>query len=199
MITDTTVHFIRSNIDAGVSGFFFATQCATTDFLTKEEYEEFGVPYDLQVIRAYQEATWFHVAHMHGDNSMFDLIEKYPVNCLSWHDRWATPTFSEARKRTEKAFLGGIREIPYMKKGKIVKESLLVGGSIPEVKRHVYEALEQVNGKGVLIGPGCVASQFSKESNLYAVRTAVTDYVAGNTITKRFYPKTGRQSVPALG
>src|SRR5438270_6340876 len=37
---------------AGVDGIFFATQMATTDLLTREEYEEFGRPYDLQVLEA---------------------------------------------------------------------------------------------------------------------------------------------------
>lgn len=198
VLTDTTINFIKANIEAGVSGFFFATQCATTNFMTEEEYKEFGVPYDLQVINAYKDVTWFNVAHIHGDNAMFDLIEKYPVQCLSWHDRWGEPSLQEARTRTNKAFLAGIREIPYFRNGKKIRESLLVDGNIPEVKLHVFEALDQVDGKGILIGPGCVASQFSTDSNLHAVRSAVADYAVGNVGAKKIYPKAGVQNVPVF-
>lgn len=198
VLTDTTINFIKANIEAGVSGFFFAPQCATTNFMTEEEYKEFGVPYDLQVINAYKDVTWFNVAHIHGDNGMFDLIEKYPVQCLSWHDRWGEPSLQEARTRTNKAFLAGIREIPYFRNGKKIRESLLVDGSIPEVKLHVFEALDQVDGKGILIGPGCVASQFSTDSNLHAVRSAVADYAVGNVGAKKIYPKAGVQNVPVF-
>lgn len=181
VLTDTTINFVKANIEVGVSGFFFATQCATTQLLTEEEYKEFGEFYDLQVINAYKDQTWFNVAHIHGEGGMFELIDKYPINCLSWHDRWGSPSLKEARAITDKALLGGIREIPYFdENGNKIRESLLVSGSIPEVKQHVFEAIEQVDGKGLLIGPGCVASQLSKESNLFAVRSAVAEYASLN-------------------
>jgi uroporphyrinogen decarboxylase len=186
VLTDTTINFVKANIEAGVDGFFFATQCATRQLLTEEEYKEFGEPFDLQVINAYKDITWFNVAHIHGEGGMFELIEKYPVNCLSWHDRWSGPSLSEARKITEKALLGGIREIPYFDQNKKkVRDSLLVAGSVLEVKNHIFEAISEVDGKGLLLGPGCVASQFSTETNLYAVRSAVAEYAAG----KEIYPE----------
>lgn len=177
VITDTTINFVKANIEAGVHGFFFATQCATSSFMTEEEYEEFGAYYDRQVINAYKDITYFNVAHLHGQDAFFDLVEKYPVNCLSWHDRWGGPTLEEARKRTGKCFLGGIREVPYYDEaGNKIRDSLLESGSIAEVENHVYEAIEQVNGRGLILGPGCCASQLSAEKNLFAVRRAAYDY-----------------------
>lgn len=180
VITDTTINFIKANLNAGVHGFFFATQCANYDFLTEDEYKEFGEYYDLQVINAYKDATYFNVAHIHGEKPMFDLIESYPVNCLNWHDRWTSITLSEARKKTKKCLLGGIREVPYYnEKNEIVRESILVSGTVGEVETHVVEAIEQVNGKGLIIGPGCVADQFSIDKNIYAIRRAVYHYPNG--------------------
>ncbi len=176
-ITQTTVNFVRANIDAGVDGFFFATQCANHDFLTQQEYEEFGRFYDLKVIAAFQDETYFNIAHLHGDHGMFELIADYPVNCINWHDRWSSPSLAQARRITDKCLLGGIREIPYFdENGLKLRESLLACGSVAEIRLHVQEAIAQVNGRGLILGPGCVAEQLLPERNLYALRKAVYDY-----------------------
>jgi uroporphyrinogen decarboxylase len=184
-ITDTTIHFVKANIEAGVHGFFFATQCATTDFLTEAEYREFGEYFDLQVINAYKDITYFNVAHIHGTNTMFDLIEKYPVACLNWHDRWSGLTLGEAREKTDKCLLGGIREIPWLnERGEKVRESILVSGSVSDVERHVAEAIADAGKTGLIIGPGCVADQLSVDTNIHAIRRTV----AGKLFAKESAP-----------
>lgn len=52
-ITATTLDFVSYNIDAGVDGFFFATQNATRSVMNLHEFEEFGQFYDLQIIKSY--------------------------------------------------------------------------------------------------------------------------------------------------
>lgn len=173
-LTDTTINFVLANIEAGVDGFFFATQCANTDFMTEAEYRAYGAAYDLQVLDAYQDVTWFNVAHLHGDNGMFDLIADYPVHALNWHDRWSTPTLAQARQQTDKCLLGGIREVPYLDgKGNLLRASLLESGSVDEVERHVREAVADAGERKLILGPGCVANQLSTEKNLYALRRSV--------------------------
>ncbi len=172
-ITETTINFVRANIDAGVSGFFFATQCANQAFMSEEEYNEWGTPFDLAVIRAYHNHTFFNVAHIHGDGGFFKLVADYPVNCLSWHDRWSTPTLAQARSLSDKCFLGGIREIPFLgKNGEIIRPSILVDGSQNEIFNHIREAIDQVDGRGLILGPGCVLDQLSRPENIKAVRFA---------------------------
>lgn len=174
-ITDTTLNFIKANLEAGVSGFFFATQCANYDFMTEEEYREFGEYFDLQVINAYNDITFFNVVHLHGESGMFDLIERYPGNCINWHDRWTVPNLAQAREKTGKCLMGGIREIPYYdEKHRTIRNNLLVDGTIDEVETHVREAIEQVNRKGLIIGPGCVVDQLACDDNIRAVRRAVS-------------------------
>lgn len=67
-ITATTLDFVGYNIDAGVDGFFFATQNAVKTMMTEEEFNEFGVFYDLAVINSYAKKTWFNPIHMHGED-----------------------------------------------------------------------------------------------------------------------------------
>jgi len=175
-ITDTTIDFVKANIEAGVSGFFFATRCANHGYMTEEDYKVFGEYFDLQVINAYKDKTFFNIVHIHGEHGMFSLIEKYPVSCINWHDRWTPPTLAEARKLSGKCFLGGLREVPYYSEdGEVIAPSILNSGSAAEIEKHVNEAIEQLNGRGLIIGPGCGADEFVPEENIHAIRRAA-DY-----------------------
>lgn len=171
-ITDTTIEFVKANIEAGVSGFFFATQCASYSFMTEEEYEEFGVFYDLQVINAYKDITYFNVGHIHGENTMFELFSKLPFNALNWHDRWGGPLLEDARKITDKCLIGGLREVPYFdEKGNKIKESVIVNGSKEEIMEHMKEAVAPLETtRGIMFGPGCVANQFAGDEQIQFYR-----------------------------
>lgn len=174
IITETTINFIKLNIEAGVSGFFFATQCATYDYLTDILFAEFAKPYDLKVINSYIKDTYFNVIHIHGDNIMFDTVNKYyPCNSINWHDRHTKPNMKEARKISNKCFLGGIEEVPYFVDGVLNYNSFLQANTPDKIITHVKEAIEEVDGKGLIIGPGCVCDPKTSEENLYAVRKAV--------------------------
>ena len=165
VITDTTTDFIKGNIDAGVDGFFFATQLATTDFLTEEEYSEFGEKYDLQLFEAYKDITFFNVLHIHGNHIMFEKLSHYPANCINWHDRWVYPSLAEARELTDKCLLGGLHE-----------NETLLKGTIDDVKRHVEEVIETIDTRGFILGPGCVADPLTPEANYFAARLAIENY-----------------------
>lgn len=160
-ITETTINFVKLNIEEGVAGFFFATQCANNEWVTEAEYDEFGVKYDLQVIDAYKDITYFNVAHIHGDNTMFEKIAKYPCNCINWHDRWVKPSMAEARKISDKCFLGGINE------------KWLAAAKAEEVRDHIREGILAAGRRGLMVTPGCVAELSTPEVNFYAARTAV--------------------------
>ena len=175
VITETTINFIKANIEAGVSGFFFATQLACYDALDDLLFAEFCKPYDLRVINAYKDVTWFNVMHIHGHNIMFDQSSQYPLPVLNWHDRQTNPTFAEARAKSNKVFLGGLREGPSIVGTSLKYDSVMSKeGNTPEIiKAHIKEAIDMVDGKGIMIGPGCVADPRSPAENLHAVRAAV--------------------------
>ncbi|SDL29664.1 uroporphyrinogen decarboxylase family protein [Natronincola ferrireducens] len=162
VITDTTINFINENIKAGVSGFFFATQCATYELMTDEEYDEFGVKYDLQLFDAYKDKTYFNIVHIHGDDVMFEKLANYPANCVNWHDRWVSPSLSEARKITNKCLLGGLNE-----------HEVLFKGNVDDIYTHVQEAVKLAGTKGFMLGPGCVADPDTPDINYYAARLAI--------------------------
>ena len=175
VITETTIRFIEANIDAGVSGFFFGTQMANYDLMTDILHAEFCKPYDLRVIAAYNKKTWLNVVHVHGKNIMFDTVAAYPLPILNWHDRQTEPNFAQARAKTGKVFLGGVKEGPAIVSGRLEYESIMASGGIDaeDIRRHIQEAMDMVGGKGVIVGPGCVADPKSPPELLKAVRMAV--------------------------
>lgn len=161
VITETTINFVKANIEAGVSGFFFATQHATTNEISEELFDEFALPYDLQVFDSFKDSTYFNVIHIHGDNVMFEKLTQYPANCISWHDRWVSPSLSEARKITDKCLLGGINE-----------KEVLATANPDEIQTHIGEAIADGGTTKLMLGPGCVADPLTPEINYYAARVA---------------------------
>lgn len=165
-VTETTINFIKENIKAGVSGFFFATQCATPDIMTEEEYDEFGTKYDLQLFDAFKNDTFFNIIHIHGENTMFEKLINYPGNCINWHDRTVGPSIEETRKLTDKCLLCGIEEYDF-----------LYRSNPEEIDKHIKEAIDIAGKKGIMIGPGCVVDPpNSPDVNYYAARIAVQKY-----------------------
>ena len=159
-MTVTTIRFVEENISAGVSGFFFASQCSTYDYLTEEEYRVFGEPYDRRILEAAGKGTFFNAVHIHGENTMFDLLASYPVQCVNWHDRWVSPSLAEARTRTDKCLMGGINE-------RWVYEA-----APGDIEEHVREAVRMTEGRGFILTPGCTARPDTPPENLEAFARA---------------------------
>jgi len=159
-ITETTKNFIAANIEAGVAGFFFATQCSSPDYLTEAEHKEFCEKYDREVIGSYADKTWFNIMHAHGDNTYFKTLAEYPVNCINWHDRWASPNMEQARAITDKCLLGGINEI------------WMEHASYQDVPGHLQEAVEGAGRNGLMLTPGCCIQLNTPRENLLTAAIA---------------------------
>lgn len=174
VITAITNDFVDYNISAGVDGFFFATQDAQKDSISIEDYRTFGEFYDLAVMNSYVKRTWFNVIHIHDLNVYFDEIEKkYPIAVLNWHDRNTAPSLAEARQKTARPLLAGIRAATKIVNKKRIRDDIVKDGTPEEIISHIREAISSVDGKGLMIGPGCVVAQNCPEENLRAVRRAV--------------------------
>lgn len=161
IITEVTSRFAGETLAAGADGVFFATQCATTDYLTVEEYEEFGRPYDLRVLDAAQGAE-LRMLHIHGTALMFDQLTDYPVDAVNWHDRRTAPSLAEARDRFGGCLVGGINEW-----------ATLSNGTPDQIQAEVRDAIAQTGGRRHLAGAGCVIPVDVTEDRLRAARQTV--------------------------
>jgi uroporphyrinogen decarboxylase len=153
VITKTTVEFVKSVMNAGADGIFFASQLANYDKMSVQEYETFGRPYDLEILK-HAEKGWFNIMHMHGNTPMFDIMSKYPVQALNWHDRLVDISLRKGREMCgDKLLIGGVEEF------KVLPEA-----SDSELKAHLADALSQVEDGRMILGPGCcVPSSISED------------------------------------
>jgi len=160
-ITQTTIAFVQAACQEGIAGIFYAIQHASDRIMDREAYDRFGEPYDLRILEA-AGGLWLNVLHMHGKALMFDLVERLPSHVVNWHDRDEGPSLAEARSIVRGAVCGGLR-----------REQTLVLGDPAAVRAEAQDALDSVQGRGVVLGSGCVVPVMAPRGNLKAARSAV--------------------------
>jgi uroporphyrinogen decarboxylase len=162
-ISATLGKFASAAVDAGASGLFFAiVRLAREGVLSKFEFEEFGKPYDLQVLQAVKGAP-FNLLHICGPQAYFDIATDYPVHALNWASIGQhNPTLSEAKKHARQALVGGVDEIENLQRG-----------TPDDVVREALAAIEATGGRHLLLTPGCATSVDVPAANLHALRKAV--------------------------
>lgn len=146
VISDTTQKYLEELIKIGVDGIFFASQLCSYDKMSVAEYEKYGKPYDLRVLDRASEKMWFNIMHLHADEPMFEMLSKYPVEALNWHDR-LVDDYSLKKGREickDKILIGGVDEY-----------GTLLNGSEKEIKAELEDAISQVEDGRLILGPGC--------------------------------------------
>ena len=162
IIAETTARFAAESIRAGAHGLFFATQCASYRLMTEAEYREFGEQFDLMVLDAVKPDTEFNMAHIHGEDIMFDLLAGYPVEMMNWHDRLTWPSLAEAGERFSGLLVGGVNEW-----------ETLLNGPVEAIQAEIKEAIKQVGGRRLMVGPGCVIPAHVPISHIITARETV--------------------------
>ncbi len=163
-LTETTARFAVESLRAGADAIFFATQMATHQYFTEDEFRAFGERYDLQVLEAIRAAKAdFIFLHNHGIDIYFDLLAKWQVDVINWHDRRTAPSLREARASTalrsaQRAVSGGINEW-----------DTLAAKSRDAVIAEVRDAIAQTGGRGFILAAGCVIPVDTPEENIRAV------------------------------
>jgi uroporphyrinogen decarboxylase len=164
VIRDVVREYAAACLDAGADGFFFATQMANYGALTREEYEEFGVAYDLPILESLVGKSRITMLHVCGrEELMFDLVAGYPVDVINWADRVSGPSIGEARRMTGKTLAAGL------------PVETLWHGTEDEVLAVAREAIAQAGRRGFILAPGCVVKGASPAANLAAARRAVEE------------------------
>lgn len=164
IITETTAQFARATVAAGADGLFFASQFSTSDLLDMPTHEEFVRKYDMPILDAVKDRTWFNILHLHGANTYIRELQDYPVQAFSWHDRDDGPSMEEVRKFSDKTFIGGLS----WGKNWLTKSN-------EEVRAEVVEVAARNGGRGVILGPGCVIDPSTPEERLELVHKTVLE------------------------
>lgn len=162
IITESTLRFIDSLRRLPIDGIFYAIQHASYARLSEAEYRTFGLPYDRKILEALPSKWWLNVIHLHGDAPMFHLLNELRAPVVNWHDRDTEPTLAQGKTMFAGAVCGGLSRWDHVHQG-----------TPNTVRDMVRDAIEQTNGRRLIISTGCVTMVTSPLSNLRAVRQAV--------------------------
>jgi uroporphyrinogen decarboxylase len=161
-IADTTARFAIASLRAGADSIFFATQMATTKYLTEAEFRKLSEPYDMAVIEAFRGKADLTLLHIHGLDIYFDLLAHWLVQAINWHDRRTPPSLREARGKFDGVLVGGLDEW-----------NTLAAKSPDDVKAQARDAVEQTGGRGFVLAAGCVIPVDTPDENIRAAIEAV--------------------------
>jgi len=161
-VSETLAGYAHACLDAGAGGIFFATvDWGTYDNATREQYDQFGRPYDLRVLAAVAEGE-MNVLHVCRKNNMLESLLDYPVHVFNWAAEQAgNPSPADILKKTDKAVMGG------------VAVATMSGGTPDQVAAEVGDALAQTEGRRFLLAAGCSIPPSTPEANLEAATAAL--------------------------
>ncbi len=159
VIRDTVVAYARACLAIGVPGYFLATQQAQKGLLSLDEYREFGLAYDQDVVEVIREAP-VRMLHVCGTDIMLEEAARLEVSSLSWAAGETNPTLAEARAFSDKALAGGLNL------------ETLATGTVQETESMVRTVLADGIGPALILAPDCVVKGPSPDANLAAAVAA---------------------------
>lgn len=162
-ITDTFTAFTSELRNAGADGLFFATtQWASSDTITWEEYQRFGLPYDLEIIKA-AESDAINLLHVCcSNNYLTELAEiDYNAPLINWDadDPTDLPLDKADVVLNNRVMVGGVDRNGWL----LQSEPDEIGYKIDELKK-------RFDPTRLIIGPGCSVPPEVSFDNFRAIR-----------------------------
>jgi len=159
-IAETTRSFIQAANRLGIAGIFYAQQFASYALLSFNEFQDFCLRYDLEVL---SEAAplWLNMLHLHGEAVMFEHAASYPVQVINWHDRDTHPSLTQARTYFAGTLCGGLQ-----------REHMVLGDPA-SVRAQALDAIQSAGSSRFILGTGCVMETITPRANILAARQAV--------------------------
>lgn len=157
-ITNTFIKYVQELRNAGADGVFYATtQWASSNLITWNEYEEFGVPYDLEVIQSAEKDS-LNLFHVCSSNNYLSQLAKIDYNCKMYNWDGDDPTNIQLDKALEllpeKTLVGGVDH-----------RGWLLKSYPPEIPHQMQRIKKYLDPARVIIGPGCsIAPEVPKEN-----------------------------------
>lgn len=165
-ITDTFAAFVVELRNAGADGLFYATcQWASSDLITWEEYQEFGIPYDLEVIEACDEGA-LNLLHVCDSNNYLSRLAEIDYRCrlCNW----------DSLDETNLSIADGVELLtPYTLVGGVDQGGWLQHGSPDDVVRRLEQLKADNSSSRLIIGPGCSIPPEVPLDNLRAIRESL--------------------------
>lgn len=162
-VTHTLSAYVRQLREEGIDGVFFSTNGAIAPDapfgMTDEQFATFIAPYDQHVLQAAEGLA--RIVHVHGIGLQFNRVYDYQTEAFSWSHLRTRPTLTEVKRATGRAVVGGIDEVEVFLQ------------TPAQVCADINATVEEVGGRGLLIGPGCTVFPDTPKRTLHAIAQAV--------------------------
>ena len=156
-VNRTLIDYAHAAFDRGAAGIFLSVP-ATSESLTREQFERFMRPHDLALLNAVDGRDEMTVLHAHGNDLFLDRLLDYPVRALSWADRDSGPSLATVRSKTTLPLMGGLTHTNF------------AYASASTLRAQVREAIAATGGRGLFLAPGCAIPTYSFPELIRAVR-----------------------------
>jgi uroporphyrinogen decarboxylase len=168
-ITETLVKYVRLVAELRADGIFFATQAASPEMFTLDEWRRFELPLAKRILEEARARSLLLFVHVHGRNPYFADVARLPADALNWHDRLTSPSLAAGRREFPGAVVGGIDEW-----------GTLRSGDVARIEAEVRDVERQTGGRRVIIGPGCALPVDVDDEALRSVLTAIRRLPGGS-------------------
>ena len=164
VLRETLAGYAQASLENGADGVFYAIKAADGSLMTRDQYAEFGLPYDRPALDAASRG-WFNLLHLCGDQLYFEVVDDLPSAFVSYALSPENPTLAAGRDRAHRAVIGGVSPKPQIREM-----------TPAQVAAEVTAALDDTGGVQMMIGPGCSISPDTPEANLDAANQALRDW-----------------------
>jgi uroporphyrinogen decarboxylase len=158
-INQTLIRYALGALERGAAGIFLSVP-ASAEFVTREQYERFMRPFDLELLAALHGKGECHILHAHGSRLYLDRLLEYPVQVLSWADLNGGPSIADARRRTALTLMGGLDHVRFQY------------SSVPTIRDQVRNARSQAGDSRFILAPGCSVATYTFPPMIVAARDA---------------------------
>jgi len=165
-ITQTFEKFVEEVLNTGASGIFLATtHWATSNSITKEDYLQFGKPYDLRILNRVKDAE-LNVLHVCESNNFLESFKDYPVSVVNWDAADPTNlTPEQGHDFLNKTVLGGVNH-----------QKELLDPDPTQVTEQAIQQRSKMEERRWMLGPGCSIPPETPPSNLARLRNLVEEW-----------------------
>lgn len=156
-IAGTLADFVAQAMDAGADGLFYASNTCNRGEIDRQQHDDFHAPHDARILKE-AEGGWMNILHICGKSVQTEFFLDYTPPIISWEQTPDNPTAAEMHKLTGKTVLTGAPAKP------------VFGETEPEaIARQVHETIAEMDGKNLMIGPGCSVNPGVDEALIGAV------------------------------
>lgn len=158
-------------LKAGADGIYYAALGAEKDLFTAEEYAEYVTPYENHVFEAAKKGSKYNTLHICKHGLDIERFRDYPAAVVNWAIHEGNPSLEEGKEIfRDKVLLGGLDD----------RAGVLVDGTSEEIRKEVFDLLDQMKGRPFILGTDCTLPTEYSEERLREAVSACEQYAENN-------------------